>query len=100
MNQRVESFRYWVVPWIDVRELAYNGFYYAPWVSDDAVTCYFCDLTLHRWEANDIIHNDHLSWAPHCIMNRGQRPITPTTYDWNLEPERRNIDETNVIIEN
>jgi hypothetical protein len=68
-KNRIESFRNWSVPYIDVREMASNGFYYIEY--KDVVECTFCNIQVHDWEADDDIANEHKRWAPYCPFARG-----------------------------
>ena|SRR5277367_1851343 len=66
---RIESFKNWPIPWIDVRELAKNGFYYTG--NDDSVDCYFCQIRIHDWQAEDTPKEVHKKWAPYCPFSNG-----------------------------
>jgi hypothetical protein len=67
-KNRIESFRNWPVPFVNVRELAQNGFYYIDY--KDVVECTFCNVQVHDWEADDVIANEHKRWAPYCPLVR------------------------------
>jgi baculoviral IAP repeat-containing protein 7/8 len=66
---RIESFRNWPLPYINVKELASNGFYYKGY--DDEVECNFCHITLRSWEAEDTGEIQHKRWAPYCPFVKG-----------------------------
>lgn len=61
---RVESFRHWPVPYVNVRELAKSGFYYIGF--DDIVECCFCGIRIRAWEAEDTPESEHQRWSPYC----------------------------------
>ena len=67
---RIESFTCWPVPYIDVRELAKNGFYYIR--INDAVQCAFCQVLLNNWEADDTVEFEHKKWSSGCPFVRGK----------------------------
>ena len=57
-KNRIESFVNWPKPWIDIRKLARNGFYYLG--RGDEIMCNFCDSGVHKFDAEDIlIENQH-----------------------------------------
>ena len=65
---RIESFNNWPKQYIDVRELARNGFYYLSY--SDTTKCYFCDLEASNWRVEDDPKNEHKKWSPFCpLMN-------------------------------
>ena len=66
---RIESFKHWPIPYICVRKLAADGFYYTG--ISDSVECRFCRLKLHRWEADDNIRQQHIKFAAYCPFIRG-----------------------------
>jgi baculoviral IAP repeat-containing protein 7/8 len=66
---RVESFKNWPASYMDVRDLARNGFYYTG--HEDVVECNFCRIRLGRWEAEDEAASQHEKWAPYCPLVRG-----------------------------
>jgi Inhibitor of Apoptosis domain len=63
---RLESFVNWPKPFISVRELASNGFYYTGY--GDVVECNFCRLRLHKWLADDDVEEQHVIHAPYCPL--------------------------------
>jgi len=65
---RIESFQNWPVPYINVRELAANGFYYTGCC--DVVECRFCRLRLNNWEADDDVVEQHNKFASYCPFLR------------------------------
>ena len=65
---RIESFKHWPLPYICVRKLAADGFYYTGY--DDAVECRFSRLKLHHWEAEDDARHEHVRYAPYCPFIR------------------------------
>jgi baculoviral IAP repeat-containing protein 7/8 len=79
---RVESYKKWPIPYIDVRKLASDGFYYTGY--DDLVECRFCRLQLHRWEADDNISEQHLSYSPGCPFLRGIKTENIPLYKKNV----------------
>ena len=66
---RIESFRNWPLPYMNVREFGSNGFYYKGY--DDEVECNFCHITIRAWEAEDTGEAQHKKWAPYCPIVRG-----------------------------
>jgi baculoviral IAP repeat-containing protein 7/8 len=80
---RVESFKNWPDAYMDVRELARNGFYFTS--VDDIVECYFCKIQLGRWEADDDIATQHQKWAPYCPFVRKVETVNVKLYKNNNE---------------
>ena len=80
---RIESFKYWPVPYVDVRELARNGFYYyrinnnvqCVLCKPDMVKCAFCNVIIGNWEADDSVQGEHKKFSPNCPMVK-QKAIT------------------------
>ena len=68
MKNRLGSFKNWPIPYIDVRELAKDGFYYTGY--SDIVECRFCRLRLYRFEADDDVKEEHHLHAPYCPFLR------------------------------
>lgn len=66
---RIESFKSWPIPFIDVRELARNGLFFTG--HQDVVECNFCQIRIHSWEADDNVAKEHEKWAPYCPFIRG-----------------------------
>ena len=66
---RLASFRNWPLPFINVRVMAKNGFYYLG--DGDVVKCNFCQIRLYRWDPNHIIEEEHLKKSPGCPLLRG-----------------------------
>jgi hypothetical protein len=66
---RIETFKGWPVPYINVRELAANGFYYCG--NDDYVQCNFCQFRVHNFEADWNINELHNKYAGFCPLNLG-----------------------------
>ena len=85
---RIESYRNWPVPYIDVRELAKNGFYYTGY--SDVVSCIFCHITICNWEADDNIQKEHNKWAPYCPFVRN---LTTDNIKLIIKSNRRNSDK-------
>lgn len=89
---RLESFIDWPKPWIDVREMASNGFYYIG--REDKVTCFFCKLHLCEFEADDIPNELHSKWSIDCPLFNHEKTTNITLKDqkeyhenkFNLEP--------------
>ncbi|XP_076383697.1 putative inhibitor of apoptosis isoform X1 [Megalopta genalis] len=50
-EDRLRSFEFWPIKYIQPEELAAAGFYYLG--QDDFVACFACDIELHRWQHND-----------------------------------------------
>ena len=48
---RIESFNNWPKQYIDVQELAHNGFYYLGY--SDTTKCYFCEFETSNCRAED-----------------------------------------------
>lgn len=46
-------------------ELARNGFYYSG--IGDKVVCFYCDVKLKEWNADDNIETEHGKWSPQCL---------------------------------
>ena len=67
---RVESFKNWPIPWLDVRLMAANGFYFLGF--SDAVECAFCKIRINKWEAEDTPESEHYKWAPYCPFLKGE----------------------------
>src|SRR5882757_9492585 len=61
---RIESYYGWPIPYINIRELAYSGFFYTGIA--DVVKCNFCGVELYRWSATDIPSKEHIRWSPKC----------------------------------
>jgi hypothetical protein len=73
---RIESFKRWPIPYINVREMAANGFYYKG--ESDLVKCNFCDIQLGNWEAEDVPIEQHRKYAPYCPhLNGGSTRNVP-----------------------
>ena len=66
---RIESFKKWPLPYINVRELARNGLFYIG--VDDIVECTFCQIRICNWESDDDVAKEHKKWAPYCPLIRG-----------------------------
>ncbi|KAG7156056.1 death-associated inhibitor of apoptosis 2-like 9, partial [Homarus americanus] len=76
---RLKSFRFMWNKWpLELRQqptihdLAETGFYYIG--ISDMVRCFFCGISLHNWEENDIPWNVHACWSPSCefvILKKG-----------------------------
>lgn len=54
--------------YININHLAKSGFYYLG--SSDKVQCAFCNLILHRWEADDNAVLEHCKYKPTCPFLR------------------------------
>lgn len=67
---RLKSFKHWPIPYVDVRELARDGFYYTG--ESDRVICNFCKTGLYRWDPNDIVAEEHKKQASQCpwVLNQ------------------------------
>lgn len=63
-SQRLESFKYWPIPFISINDLVKNGFYYTG--LGDLVCCNYCQITLAQWKVGDVIENDHKKYSPRC----------------------------------
>lgn len=79
-KNRLETFKYWPVPWIDVKELAKDGFYFTG--TGDIVECRFCRLRIYSWEGNDIVKEEHYLHAPYC-------PLVRTPFETNNEEMKK-----------
>lgn len=67
---RLDSFRdHWKYSHITADELALNGFFNK--FRDDFVTCWFCNITIGKFEVGDIIREEHRKWSPDCALVRG-----------------------------
>jgi len=66
---RLESFKNWPIPYIDVFELAKDGFYFLG--LQDRVKCTFCQILLNNWEADDTARDEHKKWSPQCPIVQG-----------------------------
>lgn len=66
---RIESYKNWPIPWLNVRDLAANGFYYTG--TGDTVQCRFCRIKICNWNAEDDPNEQHNLWAPYCPFVRG-----------------------------
>lgn len=67
---RLDSFRDdWKYDHVSVEELALNGFFNK--FKDDFVTCWFCNITIGKFEPNDVIREEHRKWSPDCALVRG-----------------------------
>jgi hypothetical protein len=76
---RIESFKGWPIPWINVREMAASGFYYVG--EDDKVKCNFCNIKLCSWQAEDTPAVQHEKWAPYCpLINDEKTRNIPLVY--------------------
>lgn len=73
---RLESFVNWPIPYICIRTLAASGFYYVPALGLDAVRCFYCNVVLSTFEADDIVDNEHILLSPDCPDMAGIR-LTP-----------------------
>ena len=73
-SKRLETFVSWPKQWIDVNKLAENGFYYVG--PEDKVKCQFCNLKLHKFDAEDTIIDPHLKHNPTCFQ-RNHRDNIP-----------------------
>jgi inhibitor of apoptosis domain-containing protein len=67
---RLQSFVNWPLPFICVKQLAANGFFYTGY--RDVVECNFCHLRLHEWLADDDVEEQHLIFAPYCPFVKGE----------------------------
>lgn len=45
-------------------ELVSSGFYYNGY--GDSVTCFFCGISINRWEATDTVDVEHKKHSPDC----------------------------------
>ena len=62
---RVKSFLYWPKQLTQKpEELISSGFYYTG--RGDAVTCFFCGLTLRAWDSTDNVHSEHKKHSSEC----------------------------------
>jgi ssDNA-binding Zn-finger/Zn-ribbon topoisomerase 1 len=68
---RLESFKNWPVPYIDVYELAKDGFYFLG--LEDRVECTFCLIKIKNWEAENTARDEHLKWSPQCPIVKGNQ---------------------------
>lgn len=50
--------------WLRKNDLARCGFYFRNTL--DWVTCYWCDVTLGRWQPEDVPHLEHFQKSPRC----------------------------------
>ncbi|CAF1389182.1 unnamed protein product [Adineta steineri] len=49
-------------------DLAQAGFFYSG--SENTVTCFYCNGSLHKWSAKDSPKIEHCRWFPNCIYAR------------------------------
>lgn len=67
---RLDSFRNnWKYEHVSAEELALNGFFNK--FKDDFVTCWFCNITIGKFEPDDVIREEHRKWSPDCALVRG-----------------------------
>lgn len=88
---RIESFIDWPLPFINVRELASDGFYYLHDL--DKVACAFCSVGMCNFEADDIIRKEHTKWSPNCPLINEQETANiklKDKYECKLEPTFEN----------
>ena len=65
-KNRIQSFVKWPKPFISVRELANDGFFFTGHL--DIAKCEFCKVQLGNWEDNDIPNKEHKKFSPTCPM--------------------------------
>lgn len=63
-NFRIETYRGWSIPYIEIRELALNGFYLK--TPGSFVKCVFCPYAVTIWRVYDKIIKEHKLWSPLC----------------------------------
>lgn len=63
---RLKTFEFWDVPFINKHDLALLGFYYNN--DRDIVKCIFCGVEIGMWERGDDVLTDHIKWSPSCTL--------------------------------
>ena len=66
-ESRLKTFQQWppAMPFLS-EEMAEEGFIYTGVA--DAVSCFFCDVTLRKWLRTDTVHGEHGRHFPHCAF--------------------------------
>lgn len=77
---RLKSLREWPKPYIDVKVLAANGFYFKE--KPDSVQCNFCNVIIYKWESGDSATHQY---SANCPLARGDK-----TKNIPIEYERTN----------
>lgn len=65
-RERLDSFIDWPVPWLDPKELAFNGFYYLR--NKDQTRCAFCKIIISGWVPDLDIKTTHCLINPNCPL--------------------------------
>ena len=71
---RIQSFKHWPKPYIDVKSLAMDGLYHTGY--GDRVVCNFCNLGIYEWECDDDPLSLHRKWSPWCKRQKSENNIS------------------------
>lgn len=83
--KRLSSFKNWPVSSpVKPKDLAAAGFYFVG--RDDQVRCFRCDLTLRKWEKEDIPFEEHKNHKPMCPFVREKLREERDDYNITCEP--------------
>ncbi|XP_076384500.1 death-associated inhibitor of apoptosis 1-like [Megalopta genalis] len=97
-EDRLRSFEFWPIEYIQPEELAAAGFYYLG--QDDFVACFACDIELHRWQHNDRAMSEHHFWSRNCPYvlgeNCGNVPIDAHPTIMSISSSRSGVDECGI----
>ena len=74
LEDRLDSFRDWNVPFLEARVLAACGFYYTGY--SDRVRCFECSVELCYWQEGDDPLKEHRLWAARCEFARRLYQLT------------------------
>jgi hypothetical protein len=66
---RRKTLKHWRVPYMDVNQLAADGFFFTNW--GDVVRCVFCEVEVGQWEKENDAFKDHQRWSPSCAFVKG-----------------------------
>lgn len=80
-DERLRTFDFWPLAYIQPSDLARWGFYYNN--VGDIVRCYFCKIELGEWKESDVVPQEHLKWSRHCPLMR-KLPTTNVPLDANF----------------
>lgn len=66
-SNRLKSFKKWPKSETSIQDFINSGFYYTG-KGDDAVTCFYCSVTLKNWSPLDDPIKKHVSNSPSCVF--------------------------------
>lgn len=67
-DERLKTFKFWPLKFIDCKEMAMIGFFYTG--DADKTKCYFCEVEIHSWQRGDTPLSEHIRWSKNCPLIR------------------------------